>query len=227
MIVVLLSGGLDSTTLIAHYHALDEPLLPLGIHYGQRHARELTAADAVCAHYGLDYQTVDLSILSTLLAGSALTDADVAVPHGHYAAPSMAQTVVPNRNAILLSVAAGYAASQGARAVATAVHAGDHAIYPDCRPEFIAALSHATEIATDTVGPAGLPVQIVAPFVAWTKAEIVRYGAVFAAPYALTWSCYEGGAVHCGQCGTCVERREAFALAGITDPTTYASAEAA
>jgi 7-cyano-7-deazaguanine synthase len=125
----------------------------------------------------------------------------------------MAATVVPNRKLILLAVAAGYAASRGAGAVAYAAHAGDHAIYPDCRPEFVAAAENAIL--------AGCGVELLAPFLTMTKAEIVKTGAVCGFPFEFTWSCYKGLEIHCGKCGTCVERREAFELAGVPDPTIY------
>lgn len=187
----------------------------LGVDYGQRHRRELEAARAICERVGVEYRLADLRSIAPLLAGSALTDA-VAVPHGHYAEESMKATVVPNRNMILLSLAIGWAVSLKYDAVAYAAHAGDHTIYPDCRPEFVEAMDRA----------AGLcdwhRVRIERPFVHMTKADIVRRGAELGVPFELTWSCYEGGEVHCGKCGTCVERREAFERAGVADPTAYA-----
>lgn len=215
--VCLLSGGMDSTTLLAHLLEQGEQVCALGVHYGQRHARELDAARAVADHYRVDFDVADLSALRPLLTGSALTD-DVSVPHGHYAEETMRATVVPNRNAIMLSVAAGVAVSRGAHSVATAVHAGDHFIYPDCRPEFITVLSAATALGTDGFGN----VSITAPFVAMTKTEICARAAAIGAPLHLTWSCYEGGDIHCGACGTCYERREAFTDSGTPDPTAYA-----
>lgn len=224
--VALLSGGVDSTVLVAQALALGYDVLPLAVRYGQRHARELESAYQVARYYGRDLRLVNLDNLRAILSGSALTDDAISVPHGHYEAPSMAQTVVPNRNAILLMIAAGYAAAQGAQFVATAVHAGDHAIYPDCRPDFINVASRAAQFGTQGVGPAGGNVSILAPFVSDTKAAIVSIGATLNAPFHLTYSCYEGGDVHCGRCGTCTERREAFALAGVVDPTAYLHTEA-
>ncbi len=213
--VLVYSGGLDSTTLLYHLRARGDEVRCLGVDYGQRHRRELEAARAICERVGVEYRLADLRSIAPLLAGSALTDA-VAVPHGHYAEESMKATVVPNRNMILLSLAIGWAVSLKYDAVAYAAHAGDHTIYPDCRPEFVEAMDRA----------AGLcdwhRVRIERPFVHMTKADIVRRGAELGVPFELTWSCYEGGEVHCGKCGTCVERREAFERAGVADPTAYA-----
>lgn len=212
--VVLLSGGMDSTalasTLRGDFHAVS-------VNYGQRHGtRELQAARAVADHYGAPHTVVDLSTLRGILGGSALTSADVDVPDGHYAEATMGATVVPNRNAILLMVAVGYAQAHGCDRVLTAVHAGDHPVYPDCRPAFVTAADVAARFGTDGA------VRIEAPFVNISKADIAATGAERDAPFHLTWSCYKGGEVHCGTCGTCVERAEAFHLAGVPDPTQYA-----
>lgn len=210
--LVLLSGGMDSTALLAHVLAEHGAVEAVGVNYGQRHARELDAAAAVATHYGVRFDVVDLTGVTGFLA-SALTDHDAPLPEGHYADESMKATVVPGRNAIMLSVAAGIAASRGMDAVATAVHAGDHPIYPDCRPEFIAAIHDALLLATG--------VGVRAPFVHKTKTEIARIGHDLGAPLGLTWSCYAGGDAHCGRCGTCVERIEAYRDSGVPDPTTY------
>jgi 7-cyano-7-deazaguanine synthase len=145
------------------------------------------------------------------------------VPHGHYAAETMRATVVPNRNLIMLAVAGGIAAAEDAELVATGVHAGDHPIYPDCRPEFIHAASRAIQLGTSGVGSHELVVY--APFVGITKADICALGDTLDVPWKATWSCYEGAALHCGSCGTCVERREAFMLADVTDPTVYVNTD--
>jgi 7-cyano-7-deazaguanine synthase len=142
----------------------------------------------------------------------------VAVPDGHYAEETMKVTVVPNRNAIMLAIAYGIGAAQGAEAVATAVHGGDHFIYPDCRPAFIEAFQTMENHALDGLAR----ITLYTPFLMAAKADIVAVGNTFGVPFAETWSCYKGGPVHCGRCGTCVERREAFALAGVADPTVYA-----
>ncbi|ONH58384.1 7-cyano-7-deazaguanine synthase QueC [Frankia sp. CcI49] len=213
--LVLLSGGLDSSTLLAERAKENTARLALSVNYGQRHARELRAAADVAAHYRVPHLLLDLTGWGSLLAGSALTDEAVDVPHGHYAAESMRATVVPNRNATLLMAAAGVALAHGCDRVLTAVHAGDHPIYPDCRPEFIAAASEAAQRGTDST------VAVEAPYVHTSKADIARIAGLVGLPVALTWSCYEGGERHCGRCGTCVERAEALHLAGVPDPTSY------
>jgi 7-cyano-7-deazaguanine synthase len=223
--VVLHSGGLDSTTAL--YWALQEGYIvhPLSANYGQRHERELGHAMSISsqlfdAHPGCRPATVaDLRGISHLLQGSALTTSTVEVPDGHYTAPSMKATVVPNRNMILLAVAAGYAISKQASVVIYAAHAGDHTIYPDCRPAFVGAMQQALACCDWT------HVALVAPFIEKTKADIVRLGAELGVPFERTWSCYRGNnGGHCGTCGTCVERREAFQRAGIPDPTRYEAA---
>ncbi len=220
--VALLSGGLDSTVLVAHLLDCGHTVDVVSIDYGQRHARELRSAAAVARHYGLRHDVVDLASVGRLLAGNALTDRDVEVPHGHYEDETMRATVVPNRNAIMLAVAAGIAGARGATGVAIAAHAGDHPVYPDCRPEFIAALNTAFRCGTEGAGDVG----VVAPFVGIDKTAIARRGRDLGAPLHLTWSCYEGGDCHCGRCGTCRERAEAFLEAGMPDPTEYACAPA-
>lgn len=215
--VVLLSGGLDSTTALAHTLDLGADVkTAVFCDYGQRHIRERVSAEAVAGAYGVPLTYLDLRGYGRA-APSALTLPDAAVPHGHYAEANMAQTVVPGRNAVMLSAAAGIGASWGAETVVTAVHAGDHPIYPDCRPEFIEAMCSALL--------AGYGVGVSAPFGTRSKADIVTLAAQLDAPLGLTWSCYEGGETHCGRCGTCVERAEAFALAGVEDPTSYADAD--
>jgi 7-cyano-7-deazaguanine synthase len=166
------------------------------------------------------HDVVDLRGVGGLLSegGSALIDDEVAVPDGHYADESMRATVVPNRNMIMLAVAGGIAVARRLESVAYAAHAGDHAIYPDCRPEFANAVGEALELCD------WHPVRLWTPYVAKTKAQIAARAGAIGVPIAATWSCYKGGAVHCGTCGTCVERREAFYLAGVTDPTAYESA---
>jgi 7-cyano-7-deazaguanine synthase len=221
VVVTTLSGGLDSVTL-AHALAADGlDLIALSFHYGQRHAKELDQAVRCADRLGAEHHVVDLRSVGALLTGSALTDAGVEVPEGHYTDMSMATTVVPNRNAIMLSVAVGVAVARDAGAVATAVHAGDHAVYPDCRPAFIEAIEHEARVANE--GFIADDFAVLAPFLRLSKDEIVRRGADLGVPFEETWSCYLGEELHCGRCGTCVERREAFELAAIPDPTRYAA----
>ena len=214
--IVICSGGLDSVSL-AHRVAAEHVLMGLlSFDYGQRHAKELKFA-AACAHrLGVPHRVVDIRQIGAALSGSALTD-DVAVPDGHYAEETMRITVVPNRNAIMLAIAFGMAAAEKADAVATAVHGGDHFIYPDCRPGFIEAFQAMQDRALEGYAE----VKLYTPYVQGSKADIVRDGARHGTPFAETWSCYKGGARHCGRCGTCVDRREAFHLAGVVDPTVY------
>jgi 7-cyano-7-deazaguanine synthase len=210
---------LDSVTLAYWLRSQGHDLHLLAFDYGQRHVKEVGYARSCAQALEVDFDVVDLHGLGRLLKGSALTD-DVPVPHGHYAAPSMAVTVVPNRNAIMLSIAYGVAVAEHATIVATAVHAGDHPIYPDCRPAFIAAFDAMQRVAVEDYGDPEL--RLLAPFVNSGKHDIVRVGHDLGVPFAQTWSCYEGGERHCGRCGTCVERRESFELAGVADPTVYA-----
>jgi 7-cyano-7-deazaguanine synthase len=218
--IVICSGGLDSVSL-AHRIAAEQTLIGLlSFDYGQRHRKELDYAAACAKRLGVPHQIIDIRPIGSHLTGSALTD-NIDVPDGHYAEETMKATVVPNRNAIMLAIAFGLAAAQKADAVAVAVHGGDHFIYPDCRPGFIDAFQVMQDAALD--GYASVKLQ--APYVNATKADIVTDGAKHGTPFAETWSCYKGGARHCGRCGTCVERREAFHLAGVADPTDYEDAD--
>ena len=211
------SGGLDSVSL-AHILARDGALARVvSFDYGQRHAKELRFARDAAERLAVPFHLIDMRTVGAALTGSALTD-DIEVPDGHYAEDTMRITVVPNRNAIMLAIAFGVAAANGDDAVATAVHGGDHFIYPDCRPGFTDAFAAMQRAALDGYADVALHV----PFVHLGKADIVAEGARAGTPFARTWSCYKGGDLHCGRCGTCVERREAFHLARVPDPTAYA-----
>ncbi len=215
--IVICSGGLDSVSL-AHKVAGEGTLRGLlSFDYGQRHVKEVAYAAACANRLGVPHKVVDISGVGAALGGSALTD-DVDVPDGHYAEETMKITIVPNRNAIMLAIAFGMAAAEKAEAVAAAVHGGDHFIYPDCRPGFVEAFQEMQDQALEGVAD----VQLYTPFLTGSKADIVAEGARWNTPFVETWSCYKGGDVHCGRCGTCVERREAFHLAGVPDPTAYA-----
>lgn len=217
---LICSGGMDSVSL-AHILAAQGVLKRLtSFDYGQRHHKELDYARACAERLGVAHHVIDMRAVGAVLTGSALTD-DIAVPDGHYAEDTMKITVVPNRNAIMLSIAYGISAAHDDDTVATAVHGGDHFIYPDCRPRFTQAFEVMQRAALDGYADIALHT----PFVHRSKADIVREGARVGTPFAQTWSCYKGGATHCGRCGTCVERREAFHLAGITDPTDYQDPE--
>ncbi|SMG21857.1 7-cyano-7-deazaguanine synthase QueC [Paracoccus sp. J56] len=214
--LVVCSGGLDSVTLAHMVAARGELSRLISFDYGQRHRKELEFAVATAWQLEVPHHVIDLRGVGAALGGSALTGG-AEVPDGHYVEETMRITVVPNRNAIMLTIAFGVAASMGDEAVAIAVHGGDHFIYPDCRPAFTQAFQHMQDAALDGYAR----ITLLTPFVHRTKADIVAEGARHNTPFAATWSCYRGGKQHCGRCGTCVERREAFQLAGVPDPTTY------
>lgn len=214
--LVVCSGGLDSVTL-AHKVAQENILSALvSFDYGQRHKKEILSAKTCAETLGVPHIVIDISEVGKQLSGSALTD-DVAVPDGHYAHETMKATIVPNRNAIMLTIAYGVASARGLDAVATAVHGGDHFIYPDCRPAFITAFEAMQNEALDGFGD----IRLYTPFLKTDKTEIAREAARLNVPIEQTWSCYKGGETHCGRCGTCVERIEACHLAGATDLTEY------
>ena len=225
--VVLVSGGMDSSTLLWKLVHEGVKSTALSIHYGQRHEVELDAAHKICQLAGVPHTEIDLRSVGQFLKGSSQTDPSVAVPQGRYDDPSMKVTVVPNRNMMMLSIAAAFGIGQGIYSIAYAAHAGDHAIYPDCRPEFVESmklvLSHCDY----------KKVKLLTPFLKSSKANIVKAGTKIGMPFEKTWSCYspiyfnENGdekMIHCGKCGTCVERREAFRLAKVEDPTQYSCA---
>lgn len=215
--VITFSGGLDSATLLYFLQKQGHRVLAISIDYGQRHRIELDHAARILSHVGVPHEVADLRAITRLLGGSSQTDPSVDVPLGHYEADTMKATVVPNRNMIMLAVATGWAIQQKAENVAYAAHAGDHTIYPDCRPEFAEALA-------TTIGLADWHrVALLRPFVNKTKADIVRLGHELGVPFAWTWSCYQGGMMQCGACGTCIERREAFLVSHMPDPTEYDS----
>lgn len=215
--VVLCSGGIDSATLA--YKVVAERKLDrlISFDYGQRHRREIEHAALIAAELGARHDIVDITALGKFLTSSSLISGGDAVPDGHYAQDNMKSTVVPNRNAIMLSIAFGIAAGAKADAVGIAVHGGDHFIYPDCRPAFVDAFRTMQERALADLWE----VELYSPFLTTDKAGIVAEGARLGVPFDLTWSCYKGGEAHCGRCGTCVERREAFHLSGVPDPTQY------
>ena len=213
--LVLFSGGLDSTVLATQMKQEAKETRLLSIDYGQRHAKELDHSQKIADHLGLGHEILKLPQLGQILGGSSLTDKSIILPEGHYAEDSMKSTVVPNRNMILLALAGGHALSLGFDTIAYAAHAGDHTIYPDCRPEFADAMDKALELAD------WKDLNLHRPYVEMTKSDLVSLGDQLEAPLDLTWSCYAGGEIHCGKCGTCVERKEAFELANIADPTKY------
>ena len=211
--VIIVSGGMDSTTLL--YDRRDEIALAISFDYGSNHnAREIAYAEMHCKRLGIEHITIPLDFMHKYFRSSLLEGAD-AIPEGHYADENMKSTVVPFRNGIMLAVAAGVAESRNLTKLLIANHGGDHTIYPDFRPEFISAMDSATNAGTY------IGVRVVAPYTNITKGDIARIGKKLGIDYAETWSCYKGGEKHCGKCGTCVERKEALADAGIEDRTEY------
>lgn len=214
--ILIYSGGLDSTVLLYFLkYKLGSEVKCLSVNYGQRHSRELIHASQICHRISTEHRIADLSGCSFLFSGSSQTSPEIPVPEGHYTEESMKATVVPNRNMVMLSLATAWAISTKSRFVAYAAHRGDHAIYPDCREEFANFLNSAIRLCD------WHHVELFRPFVSMNKAEIVKLGHQLGVPFSETWSCYKGDHFHCGLCGTCVERKEAFQLAGIPDPTTY------
>ena len=211
--LIILSGGMDSVTMLYEYR--DRIELALTFDYGSNHAdNEIACARLHCERLGIRHIIIPLDFMHRYFTSSLLQGGD-AIPEGHYTSENMASTVVPFRNGIMLSIACGMAESNGLKVVMIANHGGDHTIYPDCREEFIQAMSQAMTAGTDT------DVRVFAPYTNITKSDIARHGRDLGLDYSETWSCYKGGKVHCGKCGTCIERREALAEAGINDNTEY------
>ena len=213
--VIIYSGGLDSTTLL--YEERERVALAVTFDYGSNHAaREIACAKHHCALLGIEHLVIELGFMSRYFQSSLLSGA-ADIPDGNYDEENMKSTVVPFRNGIMLSIACGLAESRGLKRVLIANHGGDHAIYPDCRPTFVDAMNAAMQAGTYE------GVQLAAPYTNISKADIIRRGARLGIDYGATYSCYRGGEHHCGTCGTCTERREAFREAGIPDPTKYNS----
>ncbi len=211
--IIVLSGGIDSTTLLYEYQ--DRIAMAVTFDYGSNHnANEIPFAEWHCKRLNIKHIVIKIDFMKQYFSSSLLDGADT-VPEGHYDDANMRSTVVPFRNGIMLAIAAGFAENNNLAYVMIANHAGDHAIYPDCRAHFIDAMSEA--IGAGTYNGA----KILAPYTNLTKAEILMRGKAIGVDYSKTWSCYKGGEVHCGKCGTCTERKEAFKLTGIEDKTIY------
>ena len=211
--LLVLSGGLDSTTMLYEYQ--ERIAKAISFHYGSNHNdKEIAFAALHCERLGIEHQVIRLPFFKDIMHSSLLSGA-AAIPEGHYADENMRSTVVPFRNGIMLAIAAGMAEDMGLQYVMLANHSGDHTIYPDCCPAFVDAMSAAIQAGTYN------GVKILAPYTHITKADICRHGKTLGIHYAETWSCYKGEEVHCGKCGTCVERREALAEAGVNDLTVY------
>jgi 7-cyano-7-deazaguanine synthase len=216
-VITLVSGGMDSVTALYQSAKEHDLVGGLSFHYGSKHNdKELPLAKFHCDKLGIPHTIIHLDFMADLFA-SGLLKSGGDIPDGHYEEQTMKQTVVPFRNGIMLSIAAGLAESRNAEGLVIAAHSGDHAIYPDCREPFMQAIGDAMRLGTY----AGI--QLLRPFITTDKAGIASIGQRLGVDYAMTWSCYKGGDIHCGTCGTCVERREAFLLAGVPDPTVYLS----
>ena len=211
--VIILSGGMDSVTMLYDYQ--ERIAVAISFDYGSNHnAKEIPFAQLHCRRLGIEHLVIPLAFIHRYFDSSLLQGAE-AIPEGHYAADNMKSTVVPFRNAIMLSVAVGLAESRHLNYVMMANHGGDHTIYPDCRPEFVKAFSDASVAGTYE------KVEVWAPYTMLTKVDIAKRGKELGIDYSETWSCYKGGDVHCGRCGTCMERKEALEQAGIADHTAY------
>jgi 7-cyano-7-deazaguanine synthase len=217
--IVLLSGGMDSVAALYDARSHHDVVAAISFDYGAKHNhKEIPFASYHCRKFDVEHRVIPLDFVDELFKSDLLKSGG-AIPDGHYEEETMKSTVVPFRNGIMLSIAAGFAESKDASGLVIAAHSGDHAIYPDCREEFMKSMAAAIQLGTY----AGIT--LLRPFISMTKADIASRGKALGVDFSQTWSCYKGGALHCGTCGTCVERREAFMVAGIPDPTTYASKE--
>lgn len=212
--VVIYSGGMDSFTILNKAKQEGYELYALTFDYGQKHKKEIEYASRVCQELGINHRIIDITAINQLLQSSSLTS-EKDIPEGHYADDNMKSTMVPNRNMILLSLAIGYAVDIGANKVFYGAHSGDHAIYPDCRPEFVEAMNAVAKIANYE------PVEIVTPYLSGDKISILADGLKMGLDYGKSWTCYNGREKACGKCGSCDERLEAFRLNNAIDPLPY------
>ena len=213
-IVVIFSGGMDSFTLLNRMVKEGHYVSAVTFDYGQRHAKEIKYAESACLELQVPHKVIDITAINQLIQGSSLTS-NINIPEGHYADKTMRSTIVPNRNMILLSLAVGYAVSINAAKVFYGAHTGDHAIYPDCRPEFVKKMNDVCTVANYE------PIEIVTPYLDYDKGQIVKEGLLMGLDYSKTWSCYNGKDLACGKCGACFERKEAFALNYMSGPSGY------
>jgi len=214
-VVLIHSGGIDSTVLLYQLLKEGHKVTAISFTYGSKHnIQEAIHATSICAVADVDRMVIPLDFMPAISQSALMADGGP-IPEGHYESPTMIDTIVPFRNGIMLSIAAGYADNNGMSSVYIGAHGGDHAVYPDCRAEYIHAMDRAVKLGTSDI------VAIKAPFLGMSKADIVKLGDKLEVPFKYTWTCYKGKYVHCGKCGACVERREAFQLAGVKDPTVY------
>jgi len=214
-VIVLISGGMDSVCALYDASKKYEVILGVSFNYGSKHnSKEIPFAEYHCKKLGVPHITIDLDFMNKYF-DSALLQTGGDIPDGHYQDSNMKQTVVPFRNGIMLSITAGLAESKSASGIVIAAHSGDHAIYPDCREDFLASIANTIRLGSY------LNIEVIRPFVSMSKDEIAKKGHMLGIDFSKTWSCYKGKNIHCGKCGTCVERKEAFQLAGLEDPTVY------
>lgn len=214
-VVVIYSGGMDSYTVL--HKAIEEGLIPFALtfNYGQRHIKEIDVARDVCLHLNINHKIIDISSINELIGGSSLTDTEIEVSTGEYENDNMINTIVPNRNMILLSMAIGYAVSIGAEKVYYGAHSGDHEIYPDCRPIFVEKMNAVAAVANYE------EVSIYSPYLNSDKIGILKDGLRMGLDYSKTWTCYNGREKSCGICASCIERLDAFAKNALSDPLAY------
>lgn len=217
-VVAVVSGGMDSITMLYGLKTLAEDVVAISFNYGQRHSKELEAAKATCEALGVKHDVVDITSITKFISNSSLTSSQE-VPEGHYESSNMAATVVPSRNSIMALIANGYAINIGYNAIALGVHAGDHAIYPDCRPEFVDALRELLRVNNYST------CEVITPFLEDNKISILKTGIEMGVDYSKTWTCYNGREKACGKCGSCQERLEAFKENNIEDPLEYETRE--
>ena len=214
-IILILSGGMDSFTLLHHAINQNYQVECLTFDYGQRHIKEIECAISACNDNNLSNLQIKIANVESIFAESALTSNHIEMPHGSYQEESMQATIVPNRNMLFISHAIAYAISKNIKRVWYGAHAGDHFIYPDCRPEFLSAMNSVAQKCHT------FPINIEAPFLNFSKAEILKLGLELGLDYSRTWTCYEGKDLACGKCGSCNERLEAFTLNNFIDPLQY------
>ena len=220
-ILFIISGGLDSATALYELKNDHEIVEAVTFDYGQRHRKEIECAQKICSNLNIAHKIINIQNFNELLQGSSLTTPSIQTPHGHYEEESMKQTIVPNRNAIMMNIAAGYAISKNIHALGIGVHAGDHFIYPDCRPEFIKLFQDLADYSTKAAIQDNRKIKIETPLINLTKKEIVLLGNSLKAPLQLTHSCYSGTDKACGVCDSCLLRLKGFEEAGISDPIKY------
>lgn len=217
--VVVLSGGLDSSTLAYHLHNSGYNLICVSFDYGQKHIRELESASIISKNLGASHHIISLDFMRQYLQSSSLVNNDIDNPKKEYDRDNMLVTVVPNRNTMMLSLAWTIACDSDAELLAFGPHKGDNYVYADCRPDYFYAMNLALRLGTIDSRRDNL--ELAAPFIHMTKTDIIKLGKKLNVPFELTWSCYDGKDIHCGKCGTCIQRRQSFIDANISDPTKY------